>query len=145
LETVGEGDETWRAVSLVFTADAIYYGTDAEFRSNEIYKIDRSSSERVSLGNVNGTVFYSKRVGSDIFFATTAENAPAQDENVASLWCINSEGDIAEVAKFPKDMWHGTLFQFGTISLPNGPGIENELIFSLVALKGDRRTLRLLK
>lgn len=143
--TVGEGDETWRAVSLVFTEDAIFYGTDAEFRTNEIYRIDRATGERISLGEVNGTVFYSRKVGDDLFFATTAENAPAQKENVAALWWISAEGKLEEVIRFPKDVWHGTLFQFGTIAMPNGPGDESELLFSLVALKGDNRTYRLFK
>ncbi len=143
--TVGEGDETWRAVSLVFTEEAFYYGTDAEFRSNEIYRVDRVTGERQSLGEVNGTVFYSRKVGDDLFFATTAENAPAQKENVAALWCVSPEGKLEEVIRFPKDMWHGTLFQFGTIAMPNGPGEDHELLFSLVALKGDNRTFRLFK
>lgn len=143
LDIVGEGDETWRAVSLAFTPDAVYYGTDAEFRANQIYRLSRLTGERESLGEVNGTVFYAKRVGEHIFFTTTAENAPAQKENVAALWCIEPNGRLVEIVKFPKDAWHGTLFQFGTISLPNGPGSPSELYFSLVAVKGDNRTFRI--
>lgn len=66
IETVGEGDETWRAVSVLFTPDAIFYGTDAEFRENHIYRLDRATGERENIGEVSGTVFYSKKIG-DIF------------------------------------------------------------------------------
>ena len=98
METVGEGDETWRAVSMVFTEDSIYYGTDAEYRANQIYRIDRKTGERESLGEINGTVFYSKRIGENLYFTTTAENAPAQTENVASIWCLRSTGEREELS-----------------------------------------------
>lgn len=143
IELLGRGDETWRAVSLVFTPEAILYGTDAAFRTNEIYRIDRKTKERISLGEVNSTVFYSRYVAESAFFATTAENAPAQKENAAAIWCTTTGGKLTEVIKFAKDRWQGTLFQFGTISFPNGPIQSNELYFSVVAVKGDNRTFRI--
>lgn len=140
VKVLGRGDETWRAVSMLFTERAIYYGTDAEFRENQIFRLDRETGERVSLGDVSGTVFYSKQVGKDLFFTTTAENAPAQTENVAGLWHVDAEDQLTQIAKFAKDRWHPTLFQFGTIHLPNGPGYDDRLVFSLVGVEGDNRT-----
>ena len=105
-QTLGEGDETWRAVSLLFTNDSIYYGMDAEYRTNHIYRLDRETKERASLGEVNGTVFYSKQIGDDLFFTTTAENAPNQTENVAAIWHIDSKGEFQEIIRFKKDLWH---------------------------------------
>lgn len=137
LEAIGEGDETWRAVSVLFTQEALFYGMDAEFRKNHIFRIDRVSEERASLGEVNGTVFFSKKLGKDLFFATTAENAPSQTENVAAIWNLKSNGDLKEIAKFPKDRWHPTYFQFGTIHFPAVNLIENELYFHLVGVEGD--------
>lgn len=142
LETVGQGDETWRAVSLLATPRALYYGSDAEARTNHIYRIDRQSGERRSLGDVNGTVFYSKVVGTDLFFATTAENAPSQTENVAALWCVDQDDALTRVATFAKDRWHGTLFQFGTIQFPGGHGIEDHLMIHVVGVDGDNRCFR---
>ncbi|HKP70519.1 MAG TPA: hypothetical protein VJV05_14625 [Pyrinomonadaceae bacterium] len=139
-ETVGDGDETWRAVSILFDKDAMYYGMDAEFRANHIYRLDRATSERQSLGEVNGTVFYSKQLGGDRFFATTAENAPSQTENVAALWNVTDAGELLEVAKFHKDRWHGTLFMFGTIHFPYANKVADKLFFSLVGVREDNRT-----
>ncbi len=92
VKTVGQGDETWRAVSLLFTENALFYGMDAELRANHIYKFDRETRERESLGEVGGTVFYSKTLGEELFFTTTAENAPSQTENVAAIWNVNCGG-----------------------------------------------------
>ena len=143
VETIGEGDESWRAVSMLFDDKAMYYGTDAEFRSNQIFRLDRETKERTNLGEVSGTVFYSKQVGNDLFFATTAENAPSQKENVAAIWNVSADGKCTEVAKFQKDSLHGTLFMFGTIHFPYANQFDDHLYFSLVGVEEDNRTFRL--
>lgn len=143
IEAIGKGDETWRAVSLLFNEKALFYGMDAEFRSNHIYKIDRVSGERTSLGEVNGTVFFSKKLGEDLFFTTTAENAPSQTENVAAIWHVDSEGKCQEIVKYQKDFWHPTYFQFGTIHFPCVSKFDHELYFHLVGVKGDNRCFKI--
>lgn len=143
IEVVGSGDESWRAVSILFDETHFYYGTDAEFRANNIYKVDRETLNRKDLGEVSGTVFYSKKVGEDLFFTTTAENAPSQKENVAAIWNVGRDESLVEITKFEKDRWHPTLFQFGTIHFPNAQEIESSLYFYLVGVIGDDRTYKL--
>ena len=145
VEIVGWGDETWRAVSILFDEENLYYGTDAEFRANNIYKVNRRNLEKENLGEVNGTVFYSKQLGQNLFFTTTAENAPSQKENVAAVWNASRDGNISEIVKFKKDRWHPTLFQFGTIHFPNGPGDATDFYLHLVGVVGDNQTYRLLQ
>jgi len=140
MEAIGEGDESWRAVSILFSRDCFFYGTDAEFRENNILSVDRTDLSRTTLGQVSGTVFYSKRLGDDLFFTTTAENAPSQIENVAALWHVNADGKCREIAKFKKDRWHGTLFMFGTIHFPCLNNFSDKLYFSLVGVNEDNRT-----
>ena len=136
---IGQGDETWRAVSILFTPEAFFYGMDAEFRANHIYKIERDSSEQKSLGEVNGTVFYSKRLGSDLFFTTTAENAPSQTENVAAIWHVGADEKCEKLISFKKDSHHPTLFMFGTIHFPTENRLDNELYFHLVGVEEDNQ------
>lgn len=142
IEVVGSGDESWRAVSILFDHTHFYYGTDAEFRANNICKVNRKTLEREDLGEVSGTVFYSKMIGDDLFFTTTAENAPSQKENVAALWKVSRDGVLSEVDKFDKDHWSPTFFQFGTIHFPSGNNVQTELYFSLVGVVEDNRTFR---
>jgi hypothetical protein len=142
IDIIGRGDETWRAVSILFGKDFFYYGTDAEFRDNNIYEVNRETLERKNLGAVTGTVYYSQQLGEDLFFTTTAENAPSQKENVASLWHIGSDGNCKEVVKFKKDFWNQTVFSSGTIHFPGINKLENELYFHLIAVEGDNQTFR---
>jgi len=139
---VGEGDETWRAVSVLFDEESFFYGMDAEYRTNHIYKVERGSMERKSLGEVSGTVFYSKRIGEDLFFTTTAENAPSQTENVAALWHVDAPGNLKNLISFKKDRWHPSLFMFGTIHFPYVNKLDDELYFQLVGVEEDNRTFR---
>ncbi len=141
-QIVGEGDETWRAVSILFAENAFFYGMDAEHRTNHIYKVTRENLERKSLGEVSGTVFYSKKIGADLFFATTAENAPSQIENVAALWHVDANDKLQKLVSFSKDGWHQTLFMFGTIHFPYQNSLKNELYFQLVGVREDNQTFR---
>jgi len=140
METVGAGDETWRAVSILFDEKSFYYGMDAEYRANHIYKISRENLERKSLGAVSGTVFYSKQIARNLFFTTTAENAPSQTENAAALWLVDANGDLQNVCSFKKDRWHPTLFMFGTIHFPYVNRFDDRLYFQLVGVDGDNQT-----
>lgn len=143
IEKVGAGDETWRAVSVLFDDKSFYYGMDAEHRTNHIFKVNRATLERKSLGEVNGTVFHSIKMGADLFFTTTAENAPSQTENVAAVWHIDADDNLQNLVSFKKDRWHPTLFMFGKIHFPFVNRLENELYLQVVGVEEDNQTFRI--
>lgn len=150
LETFGTGDETWRAVSLQFTRDAIFYATDAEFQQNVIYRVDRATGERTVCGEIDGPVYYSHAIGDDLFFAVTAELCPSQTEPAASLWRVTAGGEFECVYRVDKDLGRRRqltmLFMPGTMHFPGGPGTGTDTFFQGVSLHGiDNRTLRLYK
>jgi hypothetical protein len=143
VRVVGEGDETWRAVSVLFDEASMFYGMDAEFRSNHIYRLDRRTSERTSLAEVQGTVYYSKQFGKELFFTTTAENGSNRRARAAAIWNVSAGGKCIEIAKFEKDSWHGTLFKFGTIHFPYANLRADALYFSVIGVKEDNQTFRI--
>jgi hypothetical protein len=138
--TVGCGDESWRAVSMQFREDAIYYATDAQERQNWIYRIDRRTGARSAVAPLNGPVYYSHRVGDDLFFAVSAERGPGQEGRSATLWHLDAEDRCTPVVSFTKDRWPVSQFQPGTLSFPHGPGDGAAFTFSGVALSGIGRT-----
>jgi hypothetical protein len=144
VELMGGGDETWRCVSLVFTRDAVYYGTDAEFRTNHLYRLDRATGRRDVLGDVEGPVYYSTNSGEDLFFGVTAELCPSQTEPSGVVWYVGPDEVPRRIASFPKGRLSVRFFLPGTINFPGGPGIAGEVYFHGVALKGgDARVHRL--
>lgn len=140
-EVVGEGDESWRCVSLVFTERAIYYATDSEFLRNRVYRLDRVTGERRVLGDIDGPVYVGKAVGQDVFFAVTAELCPSQIGRSATLWHVDEKDHLSSCVSFEKDALHVVYFMVGTLHLARGPGLRDRFYMSGVALEGaDHRT-----
>lgn len=144
IETVGSGDESWRSVSLLFTADAVFYGTDAEVARNFIYRLDRETGLRERLVEVDGPIYYSHAIGDDLFFGVAAELCPSQRGRAACLWHVSPEGQCERVACFNKDRWPPRYFLPGNFYFPAGPGLPDSSYVHAVALSGvDGRTFRL--
>ena len=132
---VGAGDQSWRAVSIQFRHDAVYYATDAHRSPNSIYRIDRATGERTQIAVLDGPVYYSHRVGDDLFFGVTAE----QPGSFARLWHVDRDDQCVLLASFAKDKLPVREFLPGTLSFPSGPGDSRACYFSGVALSGIRR------
>lgn len=141
LDVVGTGDETWRCVSLAFTKEFVYYGSDGEFAQNYLYRIDRDSGARTQLAAVDGPVYYAASTGDDVFLGVTAELCPSQVGRSAAVWNVQGQDPGQEVLSHEKDFWPGRYFLPGTWHFPAGPGLPNQLFVSGVALRGaDHRT-----
>jgi hypothetical protein len=128
-------------VSLAFTERAIYYATDSEFRTNQIYRIERTTGERRLLGEIDGPVYVGKAIGEDVFFAVTAELCPSQVGRSATLWHVDASDRLSRCAAFDKDALHVVVFMVGTLHLARGPGFPDRFFMHGVALRGaDNRT-----
>lgn len=148
VDVVGGGDESWRAVSLQFTEKGVYYGTDAEYEQNFIYRLDRATGDREQVVEVDGPVYYSTKVGDDIFFATTAEGCPSQKKKSAVIWHICRFGNPRKIVEFEKDffVWPHpiNIFQFGVIQFA-GVGGEKQIYLNPIGLSGaDGKTYSLI-
>ncbi len=142
LEVVGEGDESWRCVGLLFSDTAVCYATDSEFQQNKIYRIDRKTGKRNELTNIEGLVYYSCALGNDLFFGVTAELRPGQKGSVhkgraASLWHVSADGKTSRIFSSEKDHLSAKYFMPGTLHFPQGPGLSTMFYFHCVGLKGD--------
>jgi len=136
VEVVGEGDETWRRVSLLFRKEAVYYGMDAEFTQNHLYRLDRRTGKREVLTPVDGPVYYSRSQGQDLFFGVTAELCPSQKGRAAAVWSVAGDDSARPIASFEKDRLRKDLFMYGTLHFSLGPGVPNRFWFQGVALEG---------
>jgi hypothetical protein len=135
MDTIGAGDESWRAVSLLFTKEFIYYATDAEFEENSIIRLCRSTGERKWLGYINGPVYYSYKLGDHLFFAVTGELCPSQRDRRTTLWVVDKNEIPKEVISFEKDIFSVKYFLPAALYFPAGPGLGSELAFSVIGAK----------
>lgn len=114
IKVLGEGDESWRAVSLLFDHNYIYYGTDSEYITNRLFKVEKSTGIRKELSTLPGPVYYSSSLGNYKIFAVTAEGCPSQNKNSASLWTLKDD-KLEKIYEVNKDIWDLKYFMFGTI------------------------------
>ncbi|MEO7082846.1 MAG: hypothetical protein ABI442_01375 [Gemmatimonadaceae bacterium] len=137
-DVIGAGDESWRAVSMQFTPDAVYYGMDAEFTPNFIYRIDRKTGVRDVVQQVEGPMYYSTALGSEIYFAVTAELCPSQQGDFAALWHIDgATGGAKRLRTFPTDGKSVHYFMPGTLDFARGDGTRPEILFRTTSLVPD--------
>jgi hypothetical protein len=131
-------------VSLRFSKDAVFYGMDAEFQQNYLYRIDRATGKRETLTELEGPVYYSYSVGEDLFFAVSAELCPSQQGTFAALWHVAPDGECTRLLTQEKDRLPVHYFMPGTLHFPQGPGVRGYVPFHMVALRGgDNRSFAL--
>ena len=142
IESIG-GSQTYRAVTLLFTMDYVYYGTDTPFEKNYIYRISRETMQAERLAEVGGPVFYGTKVENKLYFSTAWEPAKYSQSDRFELW-ESDDGDRWRLKKtFKKDFWHNKLFRYGMIFFPAGPGDGKYLWYSTMATKDEFKVFRM--
>ncbi len=135
---IGSGDQMFRAVSLIFTEDHIYWGTDAPTRQNHIYRYHRLDQKVERLAPVSSPVHYSTILKSGIkLFGTAAEGKSEGEsaawDNKAHIWGSENGTDWQDLISWEKDIWPH-IVGFGRFYFPSGEGGDT-LYFSGEALK----------
>ncbi len=114
---VGEGSRQWTAVSLMFTPDAVLWGTDALREPCAVFRWDRASGETTRVAELDGPVFHSAVLADGrLLVATEIEGAGSDG---VSLWLGEDPGRWVQVLVAPpyRDPERARL---GTFSFPLG-------------------------
>lgn len=135
---LGGGDQMFRAVSLLFTEDHVYWGSDAPTRQNYIYRCERKSGRIERLAAVDGPVHFSTILENDIkLFATAAEGnsegKSAEWDRKAHIWASEDGINWDDLASWEKDHWPYIL-GFGRMLFAHGKR-GNKLYFTTQSLK----------
>ena len=136
IESIG-GSQMYRAVTLLFTKDYIYYGTDTPLERNYIYRIDRKTMETEKLVEVGGPVFFGTIVNHNLYFSTACEPGNYNRSDSFELWESTDGKEWKTKHTFKKDIWHNKLFRYGLIFFPSGPGDGKNLRFTTMATKNE--------
>lgn len=121
---IGSGDQMFRAVSLLFTEDHIYWGSDSPTIQNYIYRYARESGDIERLVTVDGPVHYSTILGNGIkLFATAAEGdtegRSAEWDKKAHIWASVDGVHWEDIISWEKDIYPGIL-GFGRVYFAHG-------------------------
>jgi len=107
---IGSGDQMFRAVSLLFTEDHVYWGSDTQTIQNYLYRYVRKSGEIERIVAVDGPVFYSTILANGIkLFATTAEGIDTVGKSAewnrkeAHIWASKDGTQWEDIESWEKD------------------------------------------
>jgi hypothetical protein len=99
IQTLGQGDQIWRVCQLVFTEDAVYWGTDTGIESlSGIYRWNKQDKGLSKLLHVNGAVFFATRLrNGTIIMSTDRENMANEKDDRTRLYIISPGHKIKEI------------------------------------------------
>ena len=118
LNIVFRGGQEYRTCNLLFFKDFIVFVTDSQYIPNEIKKFDRKTLEITSLQFIEGSGIYAGQNNSFSFVSTTIEPSTVNLDHYSHLYISEDGLNWAEIAKYKKDKWHKSAFQFGSIQFP---------------------------
>jgi len=141
----GGGSQDWRAVGVAFTADALFWGTDAGSDAggtlNYIMRYDRQDRTLVRVQRLQGPA-HGIGVLSDgtLIISTGVEGGINEADRSAHLWASRDGSLWEEVFALSKNRWPG-IIQFGVMRIPPGTESGSEVVFTGLALRGASETL----
>ena len=86
------GGQQARAVELVFTKNAVFFGSDTPREINYLYRLDRRSGKTEALREVAGSVFWGRATPDGwTVFSTVVEKSAVNRSPYAELWAAPPE------------------------------------------------------
>lgn len=137
------GSQQFRAVQLLFTAEHVYFGSDAPNEPNYIYRMNRSGDKVEKLAAVGGPIFYGCSVGKSLFFSTAVEPSAVNTTPFVEVWNSGDGASWQKLSRFKKDPLSMKYFQYGQLFFPAGQGDDCNLWCSPFATKGHGYTFKL--
>jgi hypothetical protein len=145
LEQFGDGSQTWRAVRLFFTPDAVCWLTDTEIEQNYACRMPRGGGLQRGQA-IDGPAWYGSMTTDDVYVAfTTVEPGPGVRAGRSKVLASCDAFQWRDACSFRKDLWRPMkLFKYGVIICPSGSMHSREFFISgegLVGLDGISATL----
>lgn len=142
LEHVAGGSQALRVVQLLFTQDAVLFGSDAPSERNWLYRMERRSGNIRAVQAVESSVFYGTQAGGMCAFSTAVEPSAVNRSREAVVWLSKDGGESwYRGVAFRKDRLPMRLFQYGQVLFPAGPGDGNTLWLTPYGARPDQVSL----
>jgi len=140
VEQILGGSQQSRAITLQFTADKVFFGTDTPLETNHLYCFSRVSGQLEKLAQVDGSVFHSCAAGGKMFFSTACEPSTVNRDRQASIYQVSESGECSHLVSFAKDRWSMKYFQYGQIFLTGNRDDSTDLWITPFATTDDQQS-----
>jgi hypothetical protein len=132
--TVGSGSQLWRAGSLMFTGDAVYWGTDIGIDHNDqpnyIMRYDRITGQTIQIQSIPGPAYYSTSLADGtLVIGTCVEQPNNHNDRCPYLLWTNNFRIWNEVKLWPKKSVPKIIGP-ATITFPLSDSPQKNLLFN---------------
>lgn len=135
-EKIGDGSQTYRAVSIFFKPNSVHWIMDSPIEKSYHYEMDRTSYNITKKEGFPGPVWYLKQLTDGLFLAASSvEIGEGVYDYFAHLYVSKDLETWTEVAKFKKDVWPMRYFKWGVIAFADGIQSSNSFALFFEALK----------
>ena len=96
---IGSGKQMWRSSHVVFTEEAVYWGTDSGFDDSAgIYRWDKSNMEFERIQESPGAILFGTRLeNGSLVFSTDREGFPIEQDHLTRLFVLGRNGQVSEI------------------------------------------------
>jgi len=134
---IGQGSQIWRACQLVFTNEALYWGTDTEsYVDAGIYRMDRVSLVVTKLKTIRGAIFFGTILQNETIILTSDREGYEIEEDFITRAYVIRDGVVTRTIPF--GTWDyresGLRSNYAKLRLQRGHG-DNALLVSCLNQK----------
>ena len=130
---VGNKNQKWRTLELLFTKEKVFWGTDSPQNENKLLAYSRKSEELEEIARFDGPIYNLRKIGTRGYIIVTAtEKGTGEWDNKAHLWYSSNLYDWYDCVSYSKDNLPN-IFGFGRIILSKN--MESKIFFSGLGLK----------
>lgn len=122
---IGSGNQVWRSSHLVFTEEAVYWGTDTGFDDLAgIYRWDKSSLEVERIHKSPGAILYGTSLeNGSLVFSTDREGFPIEQDHLTRLFVLKKGGAVSEIEAGTWKHWKkGYRYSFAMLRFQRNQG-----------------------
>lgn len=137
INQIGTGSQVWRTTQLVFTENAVFWGTDTGSEDlSGIYCWDKVTMQLTRLHKTNGGILFGTKLsGNTMIFSSDREGFPNEKDNRTRLFVLKTTDKMSEIEFGTwKHRKRGYRFSFAMLRMQRNQG-KKQLLVSVINQK----------
>lgn len=141
-QTIGTGNQDWRAIGVCFSEDALIWGTDAGSvpDQNHIIRMDRATRTLEAVADAAGPCHGCASFADGRTFVSTGVEGGENERDRQARLLEYREKAVSELFKARKDPFP-LILQYGVMRFPLGTENTNQVVFTMMGLLGGGETV----
>lgn len=143
-ETVGTGNQDWRAIGVCFNKTSLVWGTDAGSvpDQNHINRMDRKTQQLETIADAEGPCHGCASFSDGrVFISTGVEGGENEKDRYARLKEVKGS-QVVDLEKRKKDIIP-LILQYGVMRFPLGTENTNRVVFTTMGLCGGGESVQI--